>query len=415
MSRRLDVLLHDRVVGRLSELPDGGSAFRFSDDYLGTVSRPVLGQKFEDDLEKTYQSRKGQRLPDFFANLIPEGRLREVIEESSEVEAGDDLDLLAFVGGDLPGAVIVRPSPDQSQVGPPGEMATLTDPGEEPEDPREDSPDLRFSLAGVQLKFSMLLKEDKLTLPARDEGGQWIVKFDSARFPHLPENEYSMLEWARAAGFDVPELRLFPATHLAGFPQRYAMPGSSVLVIARYDRTSEGRIHQEDFAQAIGLPPQKKYDQVTYVVMAHLVRRFIDEDATTELVRRLVLTIAVGNNDAHLKNWSLVYPDRVHARWAPLYDQVATIAWPEPQRALSLKLAGAKDFSRIDHAAFERFAEKADLEPGRTLDLVSETLETLRRTWAEIGADLPLPRTHTAALRKHWRRVPLLRETGDLD
>jgi serine/threonine-protein kinase HipA len=399
-------------VGHLSELPGGGAEFRFLDAYHEMLPRPVLGQKFEDDLERVHRNRPGQGLPDFFANLIPEGRLREVIEASAGTEGGDDLALLAFVGRDLPGAVEVRPvGEEQAQLFP----EKPSEPTPQPEEGEAPKEGLRFSLAGVQMKFSMLREAEKLTLPARGRSGEWIVKFDSPSFPHLPENEGSMLAWARQAGFDVPEHHLHTVEQVVGFPRGFAPPGTRVLAIRRYDRGTEGRIHQEDFAQVVGLPPKKKYEQITHEVMARLVRRFMDEAAAGELVRRLVFVIASGNNDAHLKNWSLIYPDQIRASWSPLYDQVATIAWEGPDRALALKLAGAKDFDRLDRAAFQRFAAKAEMDERRVRELIETTLEHLRRTWREIAAGLPLPRAHAEALREHWRRVPLLRAVGPLE
>lgn len=83
MSRRLEVLLHGRPVGHLSELPGGGVEFRFLETDRELLPRPVLGQLFKDDLERVHRNRPGQGLPDFFANLIPEGRLRGVIEEAA--------------------------------------------------------------------------------------------------------------------------------------------------------------------------------------------------------------------------------------------------------------------------------------------------------------------------------------------
>lgn len=409
MSRRLEVRLHDHLVGHISELPDGGSEFRFLDSYRDLVPRPVLGQRFEDDLDRVWRSRKGQGLPDFFANLVPEGRLREVIEETTAVERGDDLALLSFVGEDLPGAVVVRVVAEQGSL-----PLEATAPGHTPDAPDEPGTALRFSLAGVQLKFSMLREADKLVLPARHQGGEWIVKLDSLVFPALPENELSMLSWARHAGFDVPEHYLHPVAEIEGFPRRLAPEGSHVLAIRRYDRGLEGRVHQEDFAQAVGLPASKKYEQVTYEAMAHLIRRVVGEEAVDELVRRLALVVACGNNDAHLKNWSLLYPNRIQAQWSPLYDQVATVAWPGPDRALALKLAGVKEFDRIDRAAFERFADKAELEPRRVLEQVDETLDRLRQAWGQIETDLPLPKSHARALQEHWERVPLLQDAGPL-
>jgi len=407
VSRRLEVLLHGEVVAELVETPEG-SELRLLESYRRRVPRPVLGQRFEDDLERTWRSRKGSTLPDFFANLIPEGKLRQVIEQAAGLEAGDDLALLAFVGRDLPGAVEVRAAegeePFQRRRGPAAESTAQT-----------ESDALRFSLAGVQLKFSMLLEEDKLTLPARDRGGTWIVKLDSPSYPHLPENEYSILEWARAAGFEVPECRLHQAEDLQGLPRRHVARDSKVLAIRRFDRSDKGRIHQEDFAQAVGLPPGMKYEQITYETMARLVRRFSDEEAAYELLRRLALVIASGNNDAHLKNWSLIYSDRIRARWSPLYDQMATVAWPGPDRALALKLAGVKGFDRIDGEAIVHFAERAELDRSRATAEVGKTLERLRAVWQELGAHLPLPADHARRIRRHWRRVPLLAAAGPLD
>jgi serine/threonine-protein kinase HipA len=409
VSRRLEVLLHDQPVGTLSEMPGGGVEFRLLDTYRELVPRPVLGQKFEDDLEKVHVSRKGQGLPDFFANLIPEGRLREVIEKTAGLEAGDDLALLAFVGRDLPGAVAVHSLQEEETVPSADQPAAAAK-----DEADAASEGLRFSLAGVQLKFSMLREAEKLTLPAKDIHGEWIVKFDSASFRHMPENEFSMLEWARAAGFEVPECHLHGVEDVVGFPRHFALDGSRVLAIRRYDRSPQGRVHQEDFAQAVGLPPSKRYGQVTYDAMARLARRFIDEDAVGELVRRLVFVIASGNNDAHLKNWSLVYPDGIRARWSPLYDQSASVAWEGLDRELALKLAKVNQFGGIDRSTFERFAEAAQVEKGRVMELVVGTIERLRTAWQTISSDLPLPEPHAAALREHWRKVPLLRAVGNL-
>jgi serine/threonine-protein kinase HipA len=302
---------------------------------------------------------------------------------------------------------------NEDQVRSDAEPPSLLVPEEEDEAISEG---LRFSLAGVQLKFSMLLEGNKLTLPAKDSSGEWIVKFDSVSFPHLPENEFSMLEWARAIDIEVPTCRLHSIDDVEGFPRRYASADTRVLAIRRYDRLPDGtRIHQEDFAQAVGLPPKKKYDHITYEVMALLAKRFIDESAAQEMLRRLVFTIASGNNDAHLKNWSLLYPDKIRASWSPLYDQVATVAWPEPNRQLALNFASIKEFGRIDRSAFERFAERAQMNQRTALRLVDETLEQLRVAWQRISPSLPLPEEHHRALSEHWRKVPLLRAAGSLN
>jgi serine/threonine-protein kinase HipA len=405
-------------VGEISETADGRTEFRFLEEYFELVPRPVLGQKFEDDLERVHRSRAREQLPDFFANLIPEGRLRELIEQTTAVEAGDDFALLAYLGGDLPGAVGVRPFEGE-------ELVSEARPTEEqlpsggPDEDRAEG--LRFSLAGVQLKLSMLREGERLTLPVPDQAGDWIAKFDSPSFPHLPENEYSILEWARTAGFDVPECYLQglddldEEVELLRVVRRVVRSGTGVLAIRRYDRTPAGRIHQEDFAQVVGLPPGKKYEQIRHEDMAVLTRQLIDEPALDEYVRRLVLTVATGNGDAHLKNWSLIYPDKVQAAWSPLYDQVATVAWPETDRELSLKLRGVKKFGEVDRASFQRLADRVELDRSRLDPMIDETLDRLRQGWRELQKDLPLVSEHRQAVEEHWRRVPLLREAGGLD
>ena len=410
MSRRLEVLLHGEPIGEIAETERGGTEFRFAGRYFDRVPRPVLGQKFEDDLSRIHRSRDRERLPDFFANLTPEGRLRKLLEETSDLESGDDLALLLHLGDDLPGAVAVRAFEGEAVV---SEERPAGD-GPSPDD-EGVTEGLRFSLAGVQLKLSMLREGEKLTVPVRDQAGEWIVKFASPSFPHLPENEYSMMEWARAAGFDVPECHLHDLgdlgdeAPLVGVLRRIVEPGTRVLAVRRYDRAETGRVHQEDFAQAVGLPPARKYEQIRFEDMAVLARQFIDEEAVDELVRRLVLTVAMGNGDAHLKNWSLIYPDRVRAAWSPLYDQVATVAWREPARALALKLAGVKDFGQVDRETFHRFASRAAIDRSRVDQVIDETIERTRSAWREPATSSLVP-AHEQAIRDHWRSVPLLRD-----
>jgi serine/threonine-protein kinase HipA len=125
--------------------------------------------------------------------------------------------------------------------------------------------------------------------------------------------------------------------------------------------------------------------------------------------------VATGNGDAHLKNWSLIYPDKVQAAWAPLYDQVATVAWPETDRELSLKLRGVKKFGEVDRASFQRLADRVELDRSRLDPMIDETLDRLRQGWRELQKDLPLVSEHRQAVEEHWRRVPLLREAGGLD
>jgi serine/threonine-protein kinase HipA len=394
--------LGEARVGRLSEDGQGRVSFRIADEYRHWPNRPVLSQSFEDDLVKVYRGRHGE-LPAFFANLAPEGPLRDLIESSLQIASGDELGLLEAVGGDLPGAVELRPSVDQ--------LVDYEESGEAEwlPDHEDENGQLRFSLAGVQLKFSVLREGEALTLPVRGQQGEWIVKLDSSRFPQVVENEYATLEWARAADFEVPECHVEPAMSLSPALRAYAGPGGRVLVLRRYDRMAGRRIHQEDLAQVTGLPPRLKYDHVTYEQLARIIVGIAGPEAYDEFIRRLAFVIASGNTDAHLKNWSLVYPDGIRAELSPLYDQVSTIAWPELKPELALKLAGLKNLFQIDEKAFLKLAAKAGEEGDRTVSLLRSSLERIADAWAASSGRGLMPEPHVAALRDYWKKAPLLK------
>jgi serine/threonine-protein kinase HipA len=274
---------------------------------------------------------------------------------------------------------------------------------------------LRFSLAGVQLKFSVIRGEDRFTVPAHDSTGDWIIKIAIRDYLGLAENEFTMMQWARGAGFDVPECQLVASGDLPHFKQ-YIETGAMALAVRRYDRADALRIHQEDFNQVLGRQPQidgrEKYD-ATYEQLGLLIREIVGNEALEEFIRRLAFVVASGNNDAHLKNWSLVYRDGVHATLAPLYDQVSTVAWPTLDRQLALKLAGARDFGRVNLDSFARVARRIKYDEARVEALTRETLESARSAWKTLDMT-NMPPQHVAALREHWTRVPLLREVGPL-
>jgi serine/threonine-protein kinase HipA len=405
LRRSLDVFLGDTLVGRLSEDGEGRVSFRISEEYRRLPRRPVLSQSFEDNLSKVYGGRRRDELPAFFANLVPEGPLRELIEASLQIPSGDEMALLEAVGEDLPGAVELRPGSGE----PDDTAGNGLDEDQAPQGASAESGLLRFSLAGVQLKFSVLREGDRLVLPVKGRRGEWIVKLDSSRFLHLVENELAVLEWARAAGFEVPECHLESVAALSPPLQRYADPAGRILLIRRYDREGGRRIHQEDFAQVAGLPPRLKYDHLTYEKLARLVKAIAGYDAYFEFVRRLAFVVASGNADAHLKNWSLLYPDGVEARLTPLYDQVCTIVWPEVAPELSLKLAGLKSLKQVDERSFRRLAEATGSDSAQTLEILHDSLERIARAWHESVASELMPPDHAAVLREYWASVPLLR------
>jgi len=237
---------------------------------------------------------------------------------------------------------------------------------------------------------------------------EWLVKLPGTNFPGLVANELTMMQWAEAAGFDVPEVSQKSIDQI----EVNGVRATEALVIRRYDRTPNGRVHQEDFCQVRHQRPEHKYDYVSYDAIARVSYALMGEAGLEEFVRRLLFVLASGNTDAHLKNWSLLYPNRVRAEWSPLYDQVCTVAYPEITPELSLKLAGARRISSIDVSHFERLCEGL-VTPVVVRRWLSEATERLVEGWR--ATTTPMLPEHIERLQEHWRASPLFRQVDGLD
>ena len=262
------IRLHGAGVGVLQK--GSRTSFQLWRAYLEVPHRPVLGQVFEDDPRRRHLGGGG-RLPAFFSNMLPEGLLRERLARALGTSEGDEFELLKALGEDLPGAVTATPVDDVL-----AEPEAINGEAEEaPALPLSAEGVLRFSLAGVQLKLSMLREGERLSLPVTGRGGNWIVKLPSPGFPSLPENEHATMTWAERAGIRVAEHELVPLDHLEGVPPpiSMALPGKAY-VTRRYDRLPGGRcVHQEDFAQVVDVYPARKYDATNHETIANVTLR----------------------------------------------------------------------------------------------------------------------------------------------
>lgn len=402
----LDIFLHNQPIATLAHLPGDKNLFSFNEEYIADIQRPTLSLSFRDifgDLITTSRPTR-TRLPPFFANLLPEGHMKEYLASQANVNPEREFYLLAALGKDLPGALKIRPSTSGSVWG-----------GEKNEEMEEvikhekDEGILRFSLAGVQLKFSAVLEnEGGLTIPVNGAGGSWIVKLPSSIYAGVPENEYVMMELARRMGIDVPETALVPIDQIHGLPQGIGKISNNAFIIKRFDRTEEGEgIHIEDFAQVFGVFPEKKYKSASYRNIAEVIRSEIGEVGVIEFVRRFVFNALIGNGDMHLKNWSLIYPDQKNAALAPAYDFVSTIPYL-PADELALTFVDSKSFKSLTYGQFRRFAAKAQLSETLVLETARETVETFTKLWQSID-DFPLDKEVIKIINTHLKTIPLLK------
>jgi len=182
----LDVNLYGKPIGTLTNVGGDRTFFAFTDAYIENPDRPTLGLAFKEEFGELYTDFRPyqKRVMPFFSNLLPEGHLRKYLAEQAGVNPEREFYLLWALGRDLPGAITITPS--DGEAWPPDAAGGA---GNHGDNHRENA--LRFSLAGVQLKFSAVMEASGgLTIPASGVGGSWIVKLPSREFSGVPENEF---------------------------------------------------------------------------------------------------------------------------------------------------------------------------------------------------------------------------------
>ncbi len=394
MTDLLQVFLHDAAIGIITLLPSGKSFFSFNERNLHDPDRYILSQSFfraSGELIPETKATSG-KLPVFFSNLLPEGHMRNYLAKLGNVKPTAEFRLLRLLGQDLPGAVTVRPMAGDRKLSQKSVDVTQVD---------EKTP-YRFSLAGVQLKFSAIAeRRGGLTIPAKGVGGDWIIKLPAQNYLNVPENECAMMKLASMVGIPTPEIRMIPLAEIAGLPEMGILAGKTALAVKRFDRASGGkRIHGEDFAQVYNVYPEKKYEGVSFGNIANMVWTLTGESGLKDFIKRLVFTILIGNGDMHLKNWSFLYPDGKTATLSPAYDMVSTIPYI-PNDKLALKLYNTRNMQGISLEHFSKLAQKAQIPQQMVLQVVRETVDATITMWRENHRHFELPADLLGCIDKH--------------
>jgi serine/threonine-protein kinase HipA len=359
------------------------------------------------DVRNPLFNAQGGRLPAFFQNLLPEGVLRTHIAQLRGCREDDHFELLAACGGDLPGAVSARPATV--------DRATLQRLVTQDQDALEMTVTALpmpqgISVSGVQPKLGLRLQGGRYV--ARTRAGsstRVIAKLPVAGRPHMPQLEMLSLDLARAAGVDTCEARLAPLSAIDA-EHSYALPDEpEFLAVTRFDRDGARRIHFEDFAQVLAVDPQHKYGS-SYLAMALAMQAFasLGEAAVLELVRRLVVNDLLGNPDAHLKNFGVLYADGIAPRLAPAYDIVAYDAMqgadghalplvpqpPRPKAPATTSRASRPPF--FTPASVRAFCYSAGVNEPLTRRTIADTVRAARAAWPAM--------TEASALPAPWKR-----------
>lgn len=183
------------------------------------------------------------------------------------------------------------------------------------------------SISGIQRKISLRHGSGRNTLQVAVDGGRYILKPQAQTFPNLPENEHVTMLLAELVGLNVPPCGLIELTDK-----------TLAYIVKRFDRADIGKLRQEDFCQLAEKSPKEKYDG-----SAELCFRLLDKFASEpgieklKLLRLMMFTWWTGNGDMHLKNFSVLTTEGIHAL-SPVYDLLCTrLVIPDDQLALPVQ------------------------------------------------------------------------------
>ncbi|MDL9997623.1 type II toxin-antitoxin system HipA family toxin [Variovorax sp. J22P240] len=433
-------------VGSLFGLDDGRVYFRFDDEYAKNPKRPVLSQLYvvapaiagssermaqaiaeaeaatvAQLLDPALDVNRGDGkfgLPPFFQNLLPEGPLRKQLVGDIGLEPNDELGLLAACGGDLPGDVWADAETlEESAL---GRLIGQSRDSYEMSSGQVPTPQ-QTSISGVQPKMALVHGgPGRYVMRSRQSDEKhFIGKLPTAEYDRLPEVEYSSLKLAAAAGVNTCEASLQPLSAIADqLPYALQKDERNFLLVSRFDRdvdTETRRLHMEDFAQVTGTPSEYKYSGTYAAIGLLLKRRSAKGEAdVAELLRRIKVSELLGNYDAHLKNFSLIYPPgQIWPELSKAYDIVAYGVYFKGSGHGLQFFPGQKDRTLLTPATLRQLANAWDIPEKRLSEVVANCVDQAMRTWPVLSKELPLTPAHRARLAEHiesnasvvsWRR-----------
>lgn len=352
----LHVYLNEVRVGRLDQDDSGILHFAYDPAWIGRPGAIPLSRS----LPLQADVFSGKRVRSFFAGILPEEGPRKQVAKILGISDTNDFALLERIGGECAGAVSLYPDGVSPSVPPVLTCRALAESEliqivmELPRRPlmagREG---LRLSLAGAQDKLPVVVRGNEIALPLGSTPSTHILKPEPDRFPGLADNELFCMSLARAVGLPVPDV----AYRLIG--------GKPCLLVQRYDRATDERgvmtrIHQEDFCQALGYPPERKYQAEGGPALRDCLSLLRDWSTAPVLdipsfADSVIFHVLIGNADAHGKNYALLY-SAGERRLAPFYDLVSTLIWPDLSAKLAMKIGSADSINAFAVAEWKKMA-----------------------------------------------------------
>lgn len=383
---RLAVELYGTVIGELTGqpatydfVPSGDGVDRFgANSSVLSVAVPLVAV-----------SRKHQasRRRNWFAELLPEGDQYDYMLRQAGLRRGDTLGFLSRYGRDVAGALQIWDLDDPTEPKTPSLRSVddvrirqlLEDPVGAPL--ANESLLGKSSLAGVQPKVVLVRQDGGWAQALGGHPTTHILKPRLDRRPSVIFDEEYGARISRALGL---------ARHDAWIDDFDGLP---TLVIERFDRSAAGRIHQEDFSQALGASGDQKYQEYGGLVslrrIADTLQRTTQSADMVTLARMTVLAVAVGNLDMHAKNLGILHPLDDEPHLAPAYDVVPQTHIADIDGKMALAVNGTYRHAGLTMA--DLVAEITKWGVRRADRIVDDCLAEISEV---VAKEAPLPGAH---------------------
>lgn len=406
MTASVPVWFDGLAVGHVDVTADGSLSFRYADRWLQTagafplsVTMPLRPEPYASDV-----------ISPWLANLLPEEDQLKVLTRSLGLDQADVLAVLAEIGGDTAGALSFGAATDRAlwAYTPLTTFYDTADPRLALERHFEDlgrrpflvgEEGVRQSLAGGQKKSALAVlgpddapvlrlpgEGDVLAIPLNGAPSTLIVKPDNPNLPGITENEVWCLRMARAIGIEAAQATILQSSK------------RTAIGVLRYDRRGGRsgqllRLHQEDFAQANGLPPGRKYERGTLpgLDLKTLLEtgRHVSASDALALLDQVIFNILVANTDAHAKNYSLILPVGAAPRLAPLYDVSTVLSWPHVVKTYAQSIDGKKrNPDMVAGRHWEAIAREIGYRPTDVKNRVQQIVDAIVANRSKVTADV---------------------------
>lgn len=377
------------------------AVFAYDESYISSpaaqaisLSLPLSKKDFDADVTKT-----------FFDGLLPEGFTRQCVADSIHASSDDYISILRELGSECLGAIqIIDENKPYINAG--YTLLTIEEITELAKEGASKSAEIvvksHLSLTGASGKVGLYYDEssDKWYKPKGLAPSTHIVKQSHVRYKNIVLNEQLCLLAAQKLGIEIPESFILQA-------QAEKVNDEDVLFATkRFDRNFDTdsrivdglktpyRLHQEDFAQALGIKSVDKYEksgQGYLKRMFDLLQKHSSNpiEDSLKLWRRTVYNCIIGNTDNHIKNSSLIYSkDLSSIRLAPFYDVVCTRLYESSTDEMSVSINGKQNINLVTRNDLEQEAKNCGLGYKITMKIYDELHDGIQKALLDSAEEL---------------------------